>query len=130
MNQCLKSTIIWIMMIPLAIINGVVREFILNEYLGEKLALPISGILLSLAIFILSFLLVPRLKGINKKTTYYIGLYWMFLTLFFEYGMTIFMQKDLETFWSIFNPLTGNLWVIVWGVTGVSPLLAVKIRGI
>ena len=38
---------IWVLFIPLAILNGAVREKVLIPLLGMQFALPLSGILLS-----------------------------------------------------------------------------------
>ena len=40
----LKSLIIWLCFIPVAILNGGLREYVLTKAIGEKWALPVSGI--------------------------------------------------------------------------------------
>ena len=48
----LKSLIIWICFIPAAILNGGLREYVLAPAIGQKWALPASGIILSGLIFL------------------------------------------------------------------------------
>ena len=52
---------IWFLMIPLAIINGGLRENVLIK-LGN-IALPLSGIILSICIFVVAYLLIPKIKN-------------------------------------------------------------------
>jgi len=59
-----KSMLIWLLIVPLAILNGALREGIIEPMIGSKYANPISGIILCILIFIVSFLFIPRLgKG-------------------------------------------------------------------
>ena len=57
----LKSTIIWFCFIPVAILNGGLREYVLAKAIGEEWALPVSGITLSVCIFLITWLLLPRM---------------------------------------------------------------------
>lgn len=43
----IKILLIWFCFIPLAILNGGLREYIWNKYLPDNLALPLSGVLLA-----------------------------------------------------------------------------------
>ena len=53
----LKSLFIWLCFIPVAILNGGLREYVLVEDIGEEWALPVSGIILSVCIFLITWLL-------------------------------------------------------------------------
>jgi hypothetical protein len=59
-----KSILIWLLIIPLAILNGGLRMEVLIPWLGESCAEPISGVILCLLIFIVSLIFIPR---IGKK---------------------------------------------------------------
>ena len=59
--RLLKSFIVWICFIPVAILNGGLREYVLVKFIGEETALPVSGILLSAFIFLVTWLMLPRL---------------------------------------------------------------------
>ena len=54
-----KSLIIWICFIPVAILNGGLREYVWAKAIGEKWALPVSGLLLSSCIFLITWGLLP-----------------------------------------------------------------------
>lgn len=57
----LKSLIIWFYFIPIAILNGGLREYVLVKTIGAEWALPVSGITLSVCIFLITWLLLPRM---------------------------------------------------------------------
>ena len=61
MKKYIQAVLIWILIIPIAILNGVLRESVFNK-LGS-IALPLSGIILSICIFVMAFLLIPTIKN-------------------------------------------------------------------
>lgn len=64
----LKSLIIWFYFIPIAILNGGLREYVLVKTIGAEWALPVSGITLSVCIFLITWLLLPRMtKAFTSK---------------------------------------------------------------
>ena len=83
----LKSLIIWLCFIPVAIINGGLREYVLAKAIGEEWALPVSGITLSVCIFLITWLLLPRMiKTVTSKDGWLIGISWALLTIAFEFA--------------------------------------------
>ena len=93
----LKSLIIWICFIPAAILNGGLREYVLAPAFGQKWALPASGIILSGLIFLITWLMYPRLIKNSTRNAELLAAY---------------------------NPLTGNLWLLVLAATLFSPVAA------
>jgi lipopolysaccharide export LptBFGC system permease protein LptF len=63
----LKSMLIWISIIPLAILNGGLRQRILEPLFGGKIANPISGLILCILIFIVSLIFIPQLGNGNIR---------------------------------------------------------------
>ena len=68
MSKYIQAIGIWFLIIPLAIMNGGLRENILVK-LGD-IALPLSGIILSICIFVVAYLLIPKIKNC-KQTNYF-----------------------------------------------------------
>ena len=79
-----KSLPAWLLIIPLAILNGVLRDKVLTPWLGAQVALPLSGVLLCGLILLVTTLVLPRwVRG--PATLYWrIGLLWMLMTVLFE----------------------------------------------
>lgn len=123
-----KSLLIWIAIIPLAILNGGLREMVIVPLTGAKYALPLSGILLCLLIFILSYIFIPRIGKGTKKDYLKIGLLWIALTVSFEFGLGLFMGNTFEELIKAYDITTGNNWSLVVLFTGLAPLLTAKMR--
>ena len=123
----LKSALIWLCFIPAAILNGGLREHVLARALGEKWALPVSGIILSICIFLITWLLLPRIGRLSAKTCIIIGLSWTFLTIFFEFASGLAGSITVRELVAAYNPVTGNLWLLVLATTMLSPMTVRKI---
>ncbi len=129
--RLLKSFIVWICFIPVAILNGGLREYVLVRLVGEETALPVSGILLSIFIFLVTWLVLPRLaKGCGMNDCLIIGACWALLTVAFESAAGIAGGSTVTEILAAYNPLTGNLWVLVLAATMLSPVLLKVLRRI
>ena len=123
-----KSILIWLSIIPLAILNGGLKQELIAPAIGEKFANPISGIILCLLIFIVSFLFIPRLGNGERKTYIKMGLLWVLLTVIFETALVLLTGGTFNEVVIAYNITTGNLWSIVVIFTGIVPLLVAKIK--
>ena len=126
--KILKSLLVWVCFIPVAILNGGLREHVLARALGEKWALPLSGIILSACIFLITWLLLPRaVKALSSKDSLRIGICWVFLTIAFEFVSGLAGGSTITELLASYNPLTGNLWLLVLATTLLSPVMAGRI---
>lgn len=120
---------IWVIIAIFAVINGLFRESTLSPHFGESVALPASGITLSIIIFTIIYLSF-KLFGKNEYRTYlYIGIQLVTMTLIFEF---LFGHYVIGKSWSellqVFNILKGDLFTIALLVSLFSPLLVAKIK--
>jgi hypothetical protein len=128
-NLFLKAAVIWFIIAIFAVINGIFRESIITPYFGEAVALPTSGITLSIIIFTITYYSF-KLFDKNKYRTYlYIGIQWVTMTLIFEF---VFGHYVIGKSWSellhVFNILEGNLFIIALLASFFSPLLVARIK--
>ena len=122
--RLLKSFVVWTCFIPMAILNGGLREYVLARFLGEETALPLSGILLSIFIFLTTWLVLPRLaSGCGMKDCLVMGVCWVLLTVAFESAVGIAGGSTIAEILRAYNPSTGNLWVLVLVTMMLSPVL-------
>lgn len=120
----LKSLIVWLCFIPVAILNGGLREYILTKAIGEEWALPVSGLTLSVCIFFITWLLLPRIAKIRTPKDYWpIGVCWALLTIAFEFAAGVAEGNTVSELFAAYNPLTGNLWLLVLATTLLSPII-------
>lgn len=125
----LASLSAWILILVLAILNGIFREALLLPNLGRPASFLISGILLSSLIFIVAVLLARRLHLISTLRCLFTGLLWLSLTLIFEFGFGGLMQG--KTWAQMMEACTfrdGNLWPMVLLTTLFAPLLAARMH--
>jgi hypothetical protein len=125
-----KSLFIWLAIIPLAILNGALREGVINPLTGVKYGLPLSGVSLCCIIFALCWFCIPRIGKGTAKTYWIIGLWWMILTVFFETGFGLLMGNTFAELVKAYDITTGNLWLLCVLFTGTTPRLIAKIKRI
>ena len=123
----LRAIIVWITIVPLAILNGGLRQEVLSPLLGEGIARPISGILLCGIIFVVAYFFL-KVNDWSHKKCWFVGLMWMLLTICFETIFGIAIGDSLQTIIDNYNITTGNLWLAVVIFTGFVPVLVKKIK--
>lgn len=126
----LKAITIWAVFIPIAILNGLLREKCLVPLLGQRLALPISGISCSMLFFLLAYITLPWLGPLKPGQYRLIGIAWLVMTVVFEFIFGRLMaHKSWGELLQAYDPTSGNLWLLVLLTIAVSPWLAAKLRG-
>jgi len=123
-----KSLLIWLAIIPLAILNGGLRQEVLNPLLGEKIGEPLSCVLLCLIIFALCWFFISRIGQGTTKTYWKIGFLWIILTVLFETGFGLLLGYSFAELMKAYDITSGNLWLIVVLFTGIAPYLSAKMR--
>ena len=125
----LKAIGIWGVILVCAVLNGAVREAVLVPKLGNPVALVLSGLLLSACILVVSFELVPKLGRLQTRDCLYLGLFWLCLTLVFEFSFgRLLQQRSWSELLEAYTFKGGNIWPLVLLVTLIAPLLAVRLR--
>ena len=126
-----KSTGVWFLIVVAAVLNGLLREKVLVPFVGDGLALPLSGMILSVLVFLIAFIFVPFIGASVSKTSMLVGIWWVGLTLAFEFPFGHFvMGKPWHEILRVFNIQRGDIFIVVLIVTAVSPWLAARIRGV
>lgn len=125
----LKAAALWLLILVCAVLNGGLREAVLLPNLGKPLALVFSGILLSLCIVAVSLLFVHSLGKMSDAQALQLGLFWLLLTLAFEFGFGRLVQhRSWQQLLEAYTFKDGNIWPLVLVVTFFAPLLAVRIQ--
>lgn len=118
-----KSLVLWLLLCALAIVNGGLRERCLAPAIGERAALPLSGITLSLVILLATALTLPWLGPLTASGALAVGVGWLALTLVFEFALGWRMGKTRRQMLAAYDPRGGNLWLLVLAVTLLAPWL-------
>lgn len=126
----LKASALWLLILACAVLNGGLREGVLLPKLGTPVALVLSGVLLSACILVVSLALVPWLGHLGSLRALAVGLFWLCLTLAFEFGFGRLVQgQSWPELLQAYAFKDGNIWPLVLVVTFLAPLLAVRARG-
>lgn len=126
-----RATGVWLLIVVVAVLNGLLRERLLVPAIGAELALPASGLSLAVLVFLVSLLFVPAICAAEPGKCILTGLYWVILTVSFEFVFGHFVAgKSWQQILQVFNPAKGDLFVVVLFVTAGSPYLAAKARGL
>jgi hypothetical protein len=120
----LKAFGAWLIMLVTAFLNGALRELLIVPYVGEPVGHVLSVFLLSGAIFGLAYLFVKARALLPSSTLFQIGLFWLVLSLLFEFGFFHYtMHEPWEKLWADYNIVRGRLLIVVWLTTLFSPLI-------
>lgn len=124
----LQSLLAWLLILVLAIANGLLRESVLIPSFGRTGALIASGLLLSVLIALVGYLFV-RLRRVTVPQGLRIGTGWLALTLAFEFAFGRYVQhKPWEELFAAYTFQDGNLWPLVLAVTLLAPPAAALLR--
>ncbi len=124
-----KACGLWVPLVPLAIGNGAIRESLLVPMLGQRLALPLSGVSLSMLILLSAVAVSPWLRATAVFHYVVAGIAWLLMTVTFEFLFGHYaMGKSGAQLVAAYNVVEGNLWVLVLLSTAVSPYLGAKVR--
>jgi hypothetical protein len=129
MSIFLKALAVWLLLAAMAVMNGILRDLILAPLLGAQPALPLSGVILAMLIFTVTFLVIPFFGRLKNSTSIMIGLLWVGITLLFEFSFGHYSAgKSWREIARVFNLTNGDLFSLALLVTAVSPWLAAKLR--
>lgn len=125
-----KASVVWLFILMLAMLNGVLREKTLVPAFGTRTGLVVSGVTLSLAVVAVAFVAAPWYGALSTHQWLGIGVFWLLLTLAFEFAFGRLVQH--KTWTQLLMAYTfqgGNLWTVVLFVTFIAPWIAARIRG-
>jgi hypothetical protein len=124
-----KYLLSWIPGIPLAIINGLLRESVYRRSLNELSAHQVSAISFSVLFGAYVWLILRWLRLSSAREALRVGLTWLALTVSFEFLFGHYvMNHSWERLRHDYNLLAGRLWVLVLAWITLSPLVLRAIR--
>jgi len=127
----LRAMAIWALFPPLAVANGIARDWLLAPRLGPELALPFSGVVLCVVILGVTSLLIGRLGRLTAAQYALVGALWLGATIAFE---TLLGRYAIGVSWrslvSAYDPRSGNLWLLVLVTTTAAPYFGARLRGL
>ena len=125
----LKACVIWVLLLALAVGNAAAREKLFEHWFEPRLALLLSGVSLSILIFLATLLSVRWLKARTVAQYWLVGVLWLIMTVLFEFLFGHYVAgHSWETLWQAYQFPLENLWLLVLFVILVSPYLSARLR--
>ena len=127
----LRATVVWLVLMVLAIANGIFRNSVITPRLGEQVGHVISTVVLCLILLCVSLLTIRWIGPHTTRDALLIGAFWVVLTLAFEFlaGHYAF-GHSWEKLLADYNVGKGRVWLLVPITTLIAPRVAVVIRGL
>ncbi|WP_373187768.1 hypothetical protein [Halopseudomonas sp.] len=124
----LKTLVIWVCILVLAVANGALRESVLIPGIGTPAALVLSGLLLSILIIGVAYLSFPWLRISGPVQLLGVGLGWLALTVVFEFSFGFWQGKSWPELLEAYTFKDGNIWPVVLAATVLAPYIAARLR--
>jgi hypothetical protein len=123
-----RALVAWPVLAVLGVVNGIARELLYREPLGEQVSHQLSGVTLSASMAAYTVALERRWK-LTAPAARRIGATWLVLTLTFEFGFGRFVDhKSWSELFGDYNLARGRTWPLVLALVAALPLLARALR--
>jgi hypothetical protein len=125
----LRLLAVWFGLVIGAILNGTFRQFVLIPQLGDATAHVLSSIMLSGIILLVTHVTFPLLRIHSPIAAWKAGLFWLTMTLLFEFGFGHFiMGKPWSLLLEDYNVMAGRIWILILIVTVSAPRIILQLR--
>jgi len=125
-----KAALIWLLIIPAIILNGILRRFVTEPLFGDNIALPLSNIILSILIFFIAYLFIPKIKKGKKADFILIGIIWLALISLFDFLINMSNNLFVSEFFYAHDITNGNLWFLAILMCFVAPMIVANLRNL
>jgi len=115
---------VWLLILPLMVINGIVREMVLVPSLGRRPADVASAAIGIVIVLLITMPFLRRARGRSTGALVRVSAIWLLLTVAFEFLFGHYVDHkswtELAGNYAIWR---GNLWPIVLATLVLSPFI-------
>ncbi len=120
-----RALAIWLVLLLVAILNGMVRAVLLIPRIGDDWGHVLSTMTLCAAILGVAWLTVGWVRPATAQDAGLIGALWLVLTVAFEFlGGHYLFGQPWERLLADYDVRGGRIWVLVLVTTAAAPLVA------
>jgi len=114
----------WILFIPIPVINGILRENWYKQKIGEIGTNIVGFFVLSSFFLIYTYLFFRnQISDFSISKLFLVGAVWLFMTLVFEFGIGLYSHRSWSYMLADYNILKGRLWPLCLVVIFFTPLI-------
>lgn len=126
----IRAAAIWLVLMVLAIANGVTRNALITPRVGEHAGHVISTVILCGLIFLAAWLAIDWIGPGGARQAFFVGVLWVGMTAAFEFlvGHYVF-GHSWEKLLADYNLARGRVWILVLLSTLLAPYVAARARG-
>lgn len=129
MPLSVRATLLWLAIMPLAVINGFVRQFVFRPSIGDLAAHHVSTVILAIVIFGVAYYGFGVVRA-SRCNWLYVGFGWLLATVAFEFLAGHFLfGNSWQRLLADYNLCAGRIWVVILLVLSFAPIGAAKLRG-
>lgn len=114
-------------MIILAVLNGTARDLWYKRFLGDLTAHQISTVTLIILLGAYIWFIIRKFPPHSSTQALFIGLFWLLMTLLFEFGFGLARGHSLSELLNDYNILKGRIWITIPIWTAIAPYIFYKI---
>ncbi len=119
----------WLPLVVIAFVNGTIRQVGFQKSLGDLHAHQLSTAIGITLFGIYIFWIIRRWKLESQSEAIKIGMFWMILTIAFEFALGRFiLGREWSVLLNDYNLLEGRVWILVLLWVAISPLLFYKLH--
>ena len=124
-----KFFISWVPGIPIAIFNGVIRGYWYQQFLPEQQSHQLSTLSFIILFGVYVWFILRWLKLPSTQAALRLGLFWLVLTVAFEFLFGHFvMGYSWTTLFQDYNILAGRVWILVLVWITITPVIFYLIK--
>lgn len=126
----LRATLVWLLLVAIAIANGLVREAVLTPRWGAATGHVVSSLTLSGLIVFVAWLTIGWVAPASAAAGFVAGGWWLLLTVGFEFGFGRWRGRGWDELLADYDLSRGRIWLLVLVATFLSPWLVGRWRGL
>jgi len=125
----LRYSFAWFVMLIASVANGAVRDFTYGKYMTELHAHQLSTLSGMVLLGTVIFALVRRWPPASARQALFIGLFWMLLTVAFEFTFFHFVAgHPWVELLANYDLLHGRIWVLLLAWIALAPYFFHRLR--
>ncbi len=125
----LRYLVAWFVMLAVAMVNGALREYTYGRYVSELSADQLSCVTGILLFAVVIHQYVKSWPPASAREAWYIGLFWMALTVAFEFLFFHYVGGEpWEVLLANYDMSEGRLWPLILLWVAVAPFLFYRLR--
>ena len=126
MKQLFKYFLLWIPMLFIAVLNGAARDLWYKKIIGELPGHQVSTFSLIILFGFYIWAVLKKYPPNSVGQSILIGIFWLVLTLLFEFGFGIIRGKTWSAILHDYNIFDGRIWILVLIWITIAPFLFYK----